>query len=211
MTLFQILSEKTEKHIKIKSVNDGINRTTIDTVTTLSTFICNNVNIPVVIETNRGDIYLELYANQAPVTVTNFLSYVDSGLYQNSWFYRTVTLENQPLNEIKIEVIQGGLYDETSMLPEIAHETTTQTGIRHENGVLSMARNEPGSATSEIFICIGDQPELDFGGRRNPDGQGFAAFGRVTRGMDVVIGIQGQPQQDQMLIPRILIKQIRRE
>ena len=172
---------------------------------------CNDVKIPVVIETDRGDIYLELYANQASITVTNFLSYVDSGLYQNSWFYRTVTLENQPLNEIKIEVIQGGLYDETSMLPEIAHETTTQTGIRHENGVLSMARNEPGSATSEIFICIGDQPELDFGGRRNPDGQGFAAFGRVTRGMDVVIGIQGQPQQDQMLTPRILIKQIRRE
>ena len=172
---------------------------------------CNNVNIPVVIETDRGDIYLELYASQAPVTVTNFLSYVDSGLYQNSWFYRTVTLENQPLNEFKIEVIQGGLYDETNMLPEIAHETTTQTRSRHENGVLSMARNEPGSATSEIFICIGDQPELDFGGRRNPDGQGFAAFGRVTRGMDVVIGIQGQPQQDQMLIPRILIKQIRRE
>ena len=71
-----------------------------------------------------------------------------------------------------------------------------------------MARNEPGSASSEFFICIGDQPELDFGGKRNPDGQGFAAFGKVIRGIDIVRKIQNQPAKGQWLYPEIVINEV---
>ncbi len=157
------------------------------------------------IQTESGNIVVELYGDKAPVTVNNFLCYVESGAYRNSGFYRTVTMDNQPQNDIKIEVIQGGLYTEERMLAPIIHETTQQTGIRHLDGTISMARNEPGSATSEIFICIGDQPELDFGGRRNPDGQGFAAFGKVINGMETVRNIQVQPAEGQMLEPPVKI------
>jgi len=96
------------------------------------------------------------------------------------------------------------------MLAPIEHESTKQTGILHKDGTISMARNEPGSATSEFFICIGDQPSLDFGGMRNPDGQGFAAFGRVIKGMEVVRTIQSLPAKNQYLEPKIKITQIER-
>ena len=107
-------------------------------------------------------------------------------------------------------MIQGGLYSEEEMYPPIVHETTLKTGIKHTDGVISMARNEPGSATSEFFICVGDQPELDFEGKRNPDGQGFAAFGRVVKGMDIVRKIHQKPVDGQMLDPEILIVNITR-
>jgi peptidyl-prolyl cis-trans isomerase A (cyclophilin A) len=121
-------------------------------------------------------------------------------------------MDNQPQNLVKIEVIQGGLgfSDEDRPFPPLAHETTAKTGILHKDGVISMARSEPGSATSEIFICIGDQPELDFGGKRNQDGQGFAAFGRVIEGMDVVRKIQQQPDEKQMLKQPVTIQTIER-
>jgi peptidyl-prolyl cis-trans isomerase A (cyclophilin A) len=121
-----------------------------------------------------------------------------------------VTLQNQPHNNVKIQVIQGGLFDDhdPKMLPPIPLETTKETGLHHENGTLSMARDEPNSATSEFFICIGDQPSLDYGGKRNPDGQGFAAFGKVIKGMDVVRKIQMQPAVGQQLKPHIQIRQI---
>lgn len=146
--------------------------------------------------TAAGVIEYELYPDRAPITVANFLSYVDAGAYNGGQFYRVVRMDNQLNSPVKIEVIQGGLgitsYEEDRKpeFPPIAHETTDITGLLHTDGVLSMARLEPGSATSEFFICIGDQPSLDFGGARNPDGQGFAAFGRVTSGMDVVRAIQ---------------------
>jgi peptidyl-prolyl cis-trans isomerase A (cyclophilin A) len=116
-----------------------------------------------------------------------------------------VTLDNQPGSEVKIEVIQGGLFedDHPQALPPIAHETTQQTGILHKDGVISMARYGPGTATGEFFICIGDQPKLDYGGIRNSDGQGFAAFGKVINGMDVVSKIQQSPEVEQYLKPRI--------
>jgi peptidyl-prolyl cis-trans isomerase A (cyclophilin A) len=92
-----------------------------------------------------------------------------------------------------ISVIQGGVQDPARALPPVRHETTAETGLRHEDGVISLARTEPGTGGgSAFFICIGDQPSLDFGGMRNPDGQGFAAFGRVVRGMDVVHAIHGR-------------------
>ncbi len=164
------------------------------------------VNNPrVLLQTDLGNIILELYPQQAPVTVANFLRYVDEDRFEAACFYRVVRMDNQPNNEIKIEVIQGGLKDDDhpQSLPAIIHETTAQTGILHKDGTISMARNEPGTASSEFFICVNDQPELDFGGRRNPDGQGFAAFGRVIEGMDVVRKIQSQPVKGQYLVTEI--------
>lgn len=177
--------------------------------------------LEVIIKTELGDIRLELNPGAAPVTVANFLRYVDAGHYRQAKFYRAVRTDNQPQQETQIEVIQGGLGidDNPRPYPPIAHETTRQTGITHQNGVISMARLEPGTATSEFFICINDQPSLDFDGLRNPDGQGFAAFGRVIAGMDVVRAIQqaktDQPKpgkmgyiNGQMLLEPVLIRDI---
>ena len=168
--------------------------------------------IPISMETELGPIQLELYPDRAPITVSNFLRYVDENRYEDFHFYRVVHMENQPDNDVKIEVIQGGLwFDKHPMeLPTIIHETTDKTGIRHLNGILSMARLEPGTASSEIFICINDQPELDFGGRRNPDGQGFAAFGKVISGMDVIRKIQLLPETKQMLDKVVKVNSIQR-
>lgn len=166
----------------------------------------------VVIRTDLGDVRVEIYAGRAPATAANFLLYVDRGLYRGASFYRTVTPGNQPDSPVKIEVVQGGLgwEEQPGALPPIAHETTEQTGLRHLDGTISMARTEPGSASSEFFLCIGDQPELDFGGRRNPDGQGFAAFGRVVAGMDVVRAIQHRPADGQLLTPPVAILAVER-
>jgi peptidyl-prolyl cis-trans isomerase A (cyclophilin A) len=173
---------------------------------------CSEKKPEVVMETPYGDIVIEVYADKAPVTAANFMRYVNEHRFKDAVFYRVVTPDNQPDNKVKIEVIQGGLFDENhpDALPPIEHETTKDTGIKHLNGTISMARNEPGSASSEFFICVGDQPELDFGGKRNSDGQGFAAFGRVIKGMDVVMKIQHLPSKDQMLLQKIPIKFVKR-
>ncbi len=172
---------------------------------------CGSDKVIVQMDTEMGNIKVEIYDKRVPLTSSNFLRYVDDGLFIDAKFYRVVTKENQPHNEIKIEVIQGGLFAEEKMYEPIAHETTEETGILHKDGVISMARNEPGTTTSEFFICIGEQPELDFGGRRNPDGQGFAAFGRVIEGMEVVREIQQQPEIEQMLIHEVRIINITRK
>jgi len=168
--------------------------------------------IPISMETELGPIQLELYPDRAPITVSNFLRYVDENRYEDFHFYRVVHMENQPDNDVKIEVIQGGLgFDKHPMeLPTILHETTDKTGIRHLNGTLSMARMEPGTASSEIFICINYQPELDYSGKRNPDGQGFAAFGKVISGMDVIRKIQLLPETKQMLDKVVKVNSIQR-
>lgn len=162
------------------------------------------------IKTELGDIIIEIDTINAPVTAANFLKYVDDKIFNSAFFYRVVRMDNQPNNEIKIEVIQGGLgFDESPLsLSPIEHETTDKTGILHKDGVISMARMEPGTASSEIFICVGDQPELDFGGKRNPDGQGFAAFGKVIKGMEVVREIQSKPDKDQMLVAPVNIIEV---
>jgi len=166
----------------------------------------------VVLETDLGAIEIEVDNASAPLTAANFLRYVDEGRFAGASFYRVVTPDDQPDDKVRIEVIQGGLgfAENSRRLPPIAHETTRETGLLHLDGVVSMARDAPGSADSEIFICVGDQPELDFGGARNPDGQGFAAFGRVVRGMDVVRAIQGRPESGQMLIETVAIRAVRR-
>jgi len=164
-------------------------------------------NTQVRIDTSMGEIVVEIYPELAPVTAQNFLEHVEKGTYSNSLFYRVVRMDNQPHNEVKIEVIQGGLFDDDILDTKapIIHESTELSGILHTDGVISMARMEPGTASTEFFICIGDQPSLDFGGKRNPDGQGFAAFGKVIRGMEVVRAIQAKPDEDQYLIEKVNI------
>jgi len=151
------------------------------------------------IKTAAGEIVIRVYPDQAPLTAANFLRYVEAGLFNGTTFFRVVTPVNQPNNAVKIEVIQGGDVEEKKCFPAIALETTKMTGLRHQDGTVSMARAEPATATCNFFICINDQPELDFGGRRNPDGQGFAAFGQVVSGMEVVRRIQKMEQEGQML------------
>jgi peptidyl-prolyl cis-trans isomerase A (cyclophilin A) len=166
--------------------------------------------IPCLIETSMGRIRIELDSEKAPKTVANFLSYVNAKLYDETTFYRVCTPENEKERTVKIEVIQGGDVAEDKQFEPVMMETTKETGIPHLNGTLSMARDKPNSATSSFFICINDQPELDFSGKRNPDGQGFAAFGRVTKGMNVVRRIQAQKEKDQYLVNPVKIYSIRR-
>jgi len=157
--------------------------------------------VPILIETELGSIEAVMDSARAPITVTNFLRYVDAGFYENSSFFRSVRMDNQPDDSIKIEVIQLTLAREKSRegFPPIPLERTSATGIQHLDGTLSMARAGPDTGTSSFSIVINDQPELDFGGMRNPDGQGFAAFGRVTSGMDVARAIQAGDVTDQRL------------
>ena len=136
-------------------------------------------------ETSLGEVEIALFHSQAPITVSNFLRYIDSGSYTNGNFYRVVRKDNDNGNP-KITVIQGDVADTKQQFDPIAFESTKQTGILHLDGTLSMARLGPDTATSAFFICVGPQPALDFGGKRNPDLQGFAAFGRVTKGMEIV-------------------------
>lgn len=172
---------------------------------------CNRSTSPQVrICTDLGDMVVEVYPDLAPVTARNFLDHVEKGSYTNSVFYRVLRMDNQPHNEVKIEVIQGGLFEDELLdtIPPILHETTEITGILHADGVISMARMEPGTASTEFFICLGDQPSLDFGGRRNPDGQGFAAFGKVIEGMEVARAIQALPDNGQYLVEKVSIQGI---
>ena len=172
------------------------------------------------VQTELGDIVLEVDPIKAPITTANFLKYVDAGHYDGGVFHRTVKMDNQPESTVKIEVIQAGVNPERakSGFPAIALERTSVTGILHKDGVVSMARGGPDSATSGWFICINDQPSLDFGGNRNPDGQGFGAFGRVVSGMDVARKIQAAPSsttrttnaEAQRLTPPIKILKVAR-
>lgn len=171
-------------------------------------------NPRVEITTRFGDIEIELYPKQAPVTVGAFLSYIDSGYYKKASFYRVLVDEDQPSYAPKSEIIQGGIWKTNNQLlqriPGIQHETTAQTKILHKNGTVSMARQEPGTANTEFFICVGDQPGFDFGGENNPDGQGYAAFGRVVKGMDVVNRMYAAPESDGQFTPQIFITGMKR-
>ena len=174
--------------------------------------------VRVTMATSLGQIELELYPEKAPVTVENFLRLVDGGHLEGGTFYRVVSPKNDNGSPV-ISVIQGGIGDAESPFPPIAHETTAVTGMPHLDGSISMARAEVGTATTEIFICIGDQPALDFGATRNADGQGFAVFGQVVSGMDVVRAIHESPAdaptddayvQGQILEEPVVISEIRR-
>jgi peptidyl-prolyl cis-trans isomerase A (cyclophilin A) len=179
--------------------------------------------VMVVLETDKGEIEIEIDLARAPITAGNFLKYLDGGLYDGGRFTRTVRPNTENRTDYPIQVIQATINParRAEAFPAIALERTNTTGILHKNGVISMARsNAADTATNQFFICIGDQPELDFGGKRNADGQGFAAFGRVIIGMDVVEAIQRSPvaksTQDktaltQNLAPPIAISKARRK
>ncbi len=170
-----------------------------------------NLRVLVKIETEMGDILVALSGDRAPRTVENFLRYVDEGLYNGGLFHRSVKPDNQPQSPVKIEVIQGGPNPgKKQSFPPIALERTKLTGLKHVSGVISMARSGPDTATGAFFFCIGDQPELDFGGKRNPDEQGFAAFGLVLKGLDVIRKIQQSPVTAQKLTPPVKIQRISR-
>jgi peptidyl-prolyl cis-trans isomerase A (cyclophilin A) len=198
---------------------DPVNNVTINVtgdVARKQTWVYRNKNkkpVSVLIETEKGDIELELYPSKAPGTVANFLRYVDARFYDGGRFHRTVRLDNQPGDKVKIEVVQAGGPPERvkDEFPPIRLERTRDTGLRHTDGAISMARDGPDTATADFFLCIGDQADLDFGGKRNPDGQGFAAFGKVVRGMDVVRKIQAAPAEGQGLKPPVKILTARRK
>ena len=162
--------------------------------------------VRVMLETALGCIYVDVDTARAPATAANFLRYVDGGHYNGGRFHRTVRPDNQPEDAVKIEVIQAGVNpNRPGDYGPITLERTGQTGLAHGDGTISMARREPDSATSDFFICLGDQPELDYGGARNQDGQGFAAFGRVVDGLDVARAIQRRPAEGQALTPPVAI------
>ena len=167
------------------------------------------------IKTKIGNIEVELFSSQAPKTVAAILSYIDSGIYKDAAFYRVLTVHNQPSDALKAELVQGGLWNKKGahrdLIAGIPHETTMETGILHTNGVISLARQEPGTANTEFFICVGDQPGFDYEGENNPDRQGYAAFGKVVRGLDIVKRIYDMPEVDQYFDPPIPIYNIVRQ
>jgi peptidyl-prolyl cis-trans isomerase A (cyclophilin A) len=163
------------------------------------------------LKTSLGHIDLEVDLRHAPQTACNFLKYVVRGAYDGGNFGRTVRPDNQRAAKIPISVVQA--YPNPAQDPDalgpIALERTKDTGLRHQDGAVSMARGSIDDATSEFFICIGNQAELDYGGHRNPDGQGFAAFGRVIYGMTVVRRIHRGKATGERLDAPILIKSAR--
>jgi len=166
----------------------------------------------VVFETELGDIEIEVYKDRAPLTADNFLYYVDNNLYDGEGFYRAVRPETDPLS-MGMQLIQGGLMSTETVTAHIDHETTQMSGLSHIDGAVSMARDEPGTGSAAyFFISIGDNTFLDYGGSRNPDGQGYAVFGQVVKGMDVVRAIQmretGGPSENTATNGQILTKPI---
>jgi peptidyl-prolyl cis-trans isomerase A (cyclophilin A) len=174
--------------------------------------------VRVALNTGQGVIVLDLNQEKAPITTANFLRYVDQKRYDGSTFYRA----SRPPNATTADygVIQGGLENNPAkVLKPIAHEPTTKTGLKHLDGTISMGRHAPGTATSDFFICIGDSKYLDADPAAPGDNLGYAAFGQVVQGMDVVKKIlvlptsptKGVgPMKGQMLEPRVPIKTARR-
>lgn len=147
----------------------------------------------VVLETTMGEIVIALETARAPVTAGNFLRYVEEGRLDGTVFYRAMHLDwgEQPNG-----LIQGGAqFDPERILPPIAHEPTSETGLTHARGSLSMARNEPGTATGDFSILLQDLPTMDAEpGNADPElAAGYAVFGQVIEGMEVVEAIHAAP------------------
>jgi peptidyl-prolyl cis-trans isomerase A (cyclophilin A) len=149
----------------------------------------------VIVETEKGAIDIAVDPVHAPLSSANFLKYVDGRFYDGGSVNRAVRADNTVRHDVEIQVIQFQIDPQRrrEQFPPVALERTNATGLKHVDGAVSMARNGPDTATASFSIVIGDQPEMDFGGRRNPDGQGFAVFGRVVAGMEVVRAIQASP------------------
>jgi peptidyl-prolyl cis-trans isomerase A (cyclophilin A) len=173
--------------------------------------------VVVAIETSIGTIDVEVDIARAPITTANFLRYVDAKMYDGGRFHRAVRMDNQVRKDVMIQVIQGGRSPEQAKTVKgfgtIPLERTSVTMLKHVDGAISMARgNTADSASSDFFLCVGDNPSLDFGGARAADGQGFAAFGRVVRGMEIVRKIQGGATNDreQLAAPIAIVRIYRR-
>ena len=174
----------------------------------------NGVGKPVIVvlETSLGKFEVAVDVERAPKTSTNFLKYIDDGAYNSGFFHRTVRPDTESRTDFPIQVVQASTAKTSKQYPAIPLERTSITGIKHVAGTISMARLTADTAISDFFICITDSPELDFDGKRNADGQGFAAFGKVISGMDVIRKIQSSPTQrtadgrkSQTLLPPITI------
>jgi peptidyl-prolyl cis-trans isomerase A (cyclophilin A) len=169
-------------------------------------------SVHVIFTTDLGTFEVSVDMEHAPLSAANFLRYVDGGFYNGGIFHRTVKLNNQPDKKVLIEVVQAGADPKHGPgFPAIPLERTNRTGLLHRDGTISMARDAADTATSDFFICINDQSSLDFGGQRNPDGQGFAAFGKVVSRMDVIRKIQAAPADGQKLTPPVRIISAKRK
>lgn len=141
-------------------------------------------NPKVAIETSAGRMVVEVYLDKAPISARNFLRYVDAKRLDGAVFYRTV----KPAE--KFGFVQFGVQNAPAkMFPPIKHEPTTETGIKHLDGTLSLPRLAPGSARGEFTIMVGDQPSFDADPSKPGDNLGYAAFGRVIEGHDVLLAI----------------------
>jgi len=173
--------------------------------------------IKVDMETSAGRLVLELYPDKAPITVANFLHYVDSKRYNGTHIYRAYAAPNAPT----FGLVQGvGFTDASKLYPPIKLEPTSQTGLHHGDGTLSMARQAPNSAQADFFILSGDTPSFDADPTKPGDNLGYAAFGRVVEGMDVVHAIMQMPKggharnptmQGQILTDPVSIISVKRE
>lgn len=172
--------------------------------------------VRVVMTTGRGAITLDLNQGKAPITTGNFLRYVDQRRLDHCTFYRASRIKGAP----QTGLIEGGLRgDPARVLRPIAHESTQATGLSHKDGTISMARLAPGTARADFFICVGDQAGLDADPKASGDNVGFAAFGQVSDGMDVVRAILALPtsptggvgaMRGEMLHPPVSILTVRR-
>ena len=154
------------------------------------------------LQTPRGAMVLELYPEKAPVTVANFLRYVDRGLYDGATLYRAMKNPGPPP---VTGLIQGGARPNLGRpIPPIAHEPTSKTGLSHTDGALSLARRAPGTGSSDFFICVGDQLYLNADPSSPGDNLGFAAFGRVVEGMDIARAIIALPTSARAAVPEMV-------
>ena len=166
------------------------------------------------LETTEGPIVVALEQGRAPITTANFLRYVDEKRFDGISFYRAVNVAPG------FGLIQGGLRgDARKLLPPIKHEPTTVTGLSHIDGAISMARNAPGTADANFFITVGAIPSMDADPKQPGDNLGFAVFGHVTEGMDIVRHILQEPtsptegegvMKGQMLVQPVRILSARR-
>ena len=169
---------------------------------------CGRSNPRVDLVTQFGTIRVEVDSARAPRTAANFLRYVDEGRYAGAAFYR-VRAEAAELMRERTAIVQGGLHlrgDSAKVLPPIALESTRETGLRHAEGTISMARFDVNSAQGELFIVIGTQPHLDYRDAQQP---GYAAFGRVVEGMELVRRISSLPARNELLARPIPFRAVR--
>ena len=180
------------------------------TITAILLFSCaqKKSKFPqITISTNYGKIEAEIYPAKAPKTVAAFLSYIDKNFYENTSFYRVLKDDDMP-TDYNAGLIQGGTWPNLKNVPAITHEPTTMSGLSHTSGTLSMARTGANTATTEFFICVGDQTSFDAGNSRAKDTFGFAAFGRVVHGMDIVRKIHNTKNSGDRFIDKINIMSI---